>query len=315
MSKLIIQIPCLNEEETLPISINALPKSIPGVDVIETMIINDGSTDKTAEIARKLGVNHIVNLPTNKGLANAFNVGLAKALELGADFLVNTDADNQYNADDIQLLLEPLIAQKADMVVGERPIQEIESFSTVKKNLQVLGSKFIRLLSKCDVKDTPSGFRGLNRKAMASINVFNPYTYTHESLIAAHENNLTVIGIPIRVNKTVLRESRLMKSMFGYIVKSGLTMLRFYIIYNPYKILLTLSGLTTLTGVGLLIRFLVFYLNGNGDGWIQSLIIGCTLIIIGVLSLLIAIVSDIQSINRKLLQKILFEIKNEKKNG
>jgi glycosyltransferase involved in cell wall biosynthesis len=307
--KLIIQIPCYNEEASLPITIGAIPKKIEGVDTVEIMVINDGSIDNTVKVARALGIDHVLDIKQNKGLANAFLAGILEAAMLGADYVVNLDADNQYCADDIHLLLRPLISGEADMVVGERPIREIEDFSWLKKKLQIYGSGVISTLSNTSIRDTPSGFRALNRKAMLKLHIFNEYTYTHESLIAAVEAGLTLKGVSIRTNPGVLRESRLVKNNLSYVLKSALTILRFYFIYNPYPLFITISSLSGVAGLFLLVRFLYFYFIGLGDGWIQSLIIAGILIFISVFTLIAAIICDIARVNRKLLQKILYELR------
>jgi glycosyltransferase involved in cell wall biosynthesis len=307
--KLIIQIPCHNEESTLPVTIAAISRIIEGVTNVEIMIINDGSTDNTLTVARSMNVDHILDIKQNKGLANAFLSGIFEAARLGADYVVNLDADNQYCADDIPLLLEPLLLDQADMVVGERNINNIETFSWLKKKLQIYGSGVIRLLSNTNIRDTPSGFRALNRKAMLKLHIFNEYTYTHESLIAAVESGLAVKGVSIRTNPEVLRKSRLVKNNVTYILKSGFTVVRFYFIYNPYPLFISLSSLTGLMGLFLLFRFLYFYFIGLGDGWIQSLIISGILIFISVFTLIAAIICDIARVNRKLLQKILYELR------
>lgn len=307
--KLIIQIPCYNEEQTLAITINAIPKTIEGVDKVEIMIINDGSKDKTVNVAHSLKVDHILDIKQNKGLANAFISGILEAARLGADYVVNLDADNQYCADDIPVLLKPLLSGEADMVVGERNIRNIENFSWLKKRFQIYGSGIISLLSNTNIKDTPSGFRALNRKAMLKLHIFNEYTYTHESLIAAVESGLALKGVSIRTNPEILRESRLVKNNFSYILKSGLTITRFYFIYNPYPLFITIASLTGTMGLFLLFRFLYFYFIGLGDGWIQSLIISGILIFISVFTLIAAIICDIARVNRKLLQKILYELR------
>ena len=307
--KLIIQIPCYNEEKSLPVTMAAIPKKIEGVDSIEIMVINDGSVDNTVQVARSLQVDHILDLKQNKGLANAFLSGILEAARLGADCVVNLDADNQYCADDIPVLLRPLLSGEADVIVGERQIGDIENFSWLKKKLQIFGSGVIRLLSNTTIKDTPSGFRALNRKAMLTLHIFNQYTYTHESLIAAVESGLILKGVPIRTNPEVLRESRLVKNNLSYVVRSGLTILRFYFIYNPYPLFISISSISGLTGLFLLFRFLYFYFVGLGDGWIQSLIIAGILIFISVFTLIAAVICDIARVNRKLLQKILYELR------
>jgi len=309
MSKLIIMIPCLNEEKTLPIALAALPETIEGIDEIELLVINDGSADKTVDVAKEHGVHHILDFKYKKGLAHAFITGILEAAKLGADYVVNFDADNQYNAGDIPKLLAPLLHEQADMVVGERFIKENANFSWLKKKLQRLGSFTIRKLAKTDIKDTPSGFRALNRHAMITLQVFNSFTYTNESLINATDLELMVVGVPIRSNPEVLRPSRLFKSTFKYIVKNGTIVLRLYLLYNPYPILIGISAIFGSAGLFLLVRFFYFYFTGEGAGWIQSLIIAGILITISLLALVMGIISDMLKVNRKLLQKNLIELR------
>ena len=309
MPKLIIQIPCFNEQDTLPVTLAALPRSIPGVDRVDVLIINDGSTDDTAAVAREHGVEHILDIKVNRGLAHGFMAGLRQALLLGADYVVNLDADNQYNADDIPKLLEPLMQGRADMAVGERPIRDMEHFSATKKSLQTLGSWIVRKLSGTSVKDTPSGFRAMNRNALLNLFIFNEYTYTHESLIAAREAGLRVIGVPIRVNTGQLRPSRLMRSTFEYVVRSAGTVLRFYFLYNSGRFFLSIAVVFLVPGILLIGRFFYFFFTGQGDGWVQSLVIASVLIGVGVLCLIMAVVGDMLKVNRKLMQKTLSELR------
>lgn len=305
--KLIIQIPCFNEEETLPRTLPLLPRTVPGVDKVEIMIINDGSRDETVEVAKRLGVDHILDLGTNRGLAHAFQAGIYRAAQLGADYVVNIDADNQYRADDIPKIVAPLISDQADLVVGERPIRQIQHFGLIKKLLQGFGSYVVRRLSGTDVKDSPSGFRALNRQAMVSLCIFNRYTYTHESLLSAANIGLRIKGVPIGVNAEVLRPSRLMKSMVQYIVKGMGTILRFYAIYNPFPIFMMISVVTGFSGLALFARFFYFYFSGHGDGWTQSLIVASSLLTCAVVSFSTAVICDILSVKRQLLQKVLVE--------
>lgn len=308
-TKLIIQIPCFNEEEGLPDTLRALPAVIEGADVIEILVINDGSTDRTVEVARSLNVHHILDIPTNRGLAHTFSAGLVEAARLGADFVVNLDADNQYCADDIGKLLMPLIAGQADMVVGERPISEMQHFSPMKQKLQQWGSWVVQQLGGHGIKDAPSGFRALNRSAMIRLHIFNSYTYTHESLIAARELDLKVVGVPIRVNPGKQRPSRLVRSTFQYVRRSSAIILRTYLIYNPYKLLLWLSALFVLPSLILLGRFFYHYMGGEGAGYIQSLVIAGMLLTLGLGTFMIAVVCDIMMVNRRLTQKLLEEFR------
>lgn len=308
--KLIIQIPCFNEEKTLPITLNALPKSIDGIDEIEVIIIDDGSSDKTVEVAKELGVKNIFSLNKNYGLARAFSYGLNKAIELAADIIVNTDADNQYCADDIEKIVKPILNNKADMVVGERPIYDIKHFSLSKKMLQKLGSKVMSLISGVKINDAPSGFRAFSRRTAMSINVFDNYTYTLETIIQANAKGLVVENVPIRVNKEE-RPSRLISNNFVYILRSILTMTRMFIVYRPFRFFAIISAIFLILGLLTGGRFLYYYFNGEGSGHVQSLILASILIITGVQTSVVAIASDLLSINRKLLEDIQMRLKNK----
>lgn len=303
--KLIIQIPCWNEEGALPTTLAALPRSVDGIGRVEILIVDDGSTDRTIQTARRLGVDHVLDLKHHQGLAKAFTAGLSKATKLGADYVVNLDADNQYCAEDIPKLLGPLLEGKADIVVGERPIREIEHFSFVKKKLQNLGSWTVRRLSGVDVKDTPSGFRAYNRRAMLRLFIFNDYTYTQESLISATDSGLQVVGVPIRVNPGVMRPSRLMKNIWFYVVSSAGIILRFYLVYNPQGVFLGAAALTGLLGAGLWMRFLYFYFTAGGGGHVQSLLLGGVLLTASMLGFILAVLADIMRTQRRLLQEVL----------
>lgn len=306
--KLVIQIPCYNEESSLPVTLKALPKKIDGIDEIQVLIIDDGSKDKTVEVAKELGVENFVIMPHNSGLARAFVAGINKALALDADIIVNTDADNQYCADDIENLVKPIISGEADIVIGSRPVSEIEHFSPLKKLLQKLGSSVMRLISSTDVEDAPSGFRAFSRNSAIQLNVFDNYTYTLETIIQARAKGLQLKCVPIAVNPD-LRESKLVKNMFDYIRRSMFTMIRMFIIYRPFRFFAILAGM--FLGVGTLIglRFLWFYLFESGAGHIQSLILSAILIITGVQIAVIAVLSELLSINRKLLEDIQRRLK------
>ena len=306
--KLVIQIPCYNEEETLPITLNALPKEIKGIDEIEILIINDGSTDNTVEVAKNLGVKHFVDMPRNSGLARSFTAGLNKALQLGADVIVNTDADNQYCANDIEKLIEPILSSRADIVIGSRPVSQIKHFSLLKKGLQKLGSLVMRIISSTRVEDAPSGFRAFSRNAALQLNVFDNYTYTLETIIQSKAKGLIIECVPINVNPD-LRKSRLVKNMFDYVRRSMFTMLRMFIIYRPFRFFAIVAGLFLFLGLLLGLRFLYFYIFESGMGHIQSLILSAILIIIGVQISVIAILGELFSINRKLLEDIQKRIK------
>jgi glycosyltransferase involved in cell wall biosynthesis len=303
--KLIIQIPCLNEAQTLPIALSALPRKVPGFSSVEWLIIDDGSQDNTVEVAKAHGVDHVVRHAGNKGLATAFMSGLEASLRLGADVIVNTDADNQYNADDIPALTLPVLQHRAEIVVGARPIASIEHFSPVKKLLQKLGSWVVRIASKTDIPDAPSGFRAVSRSAAQRLIVFNEYTYTLETIIQAGQKNIAITSVPIRVNGD-LRPSRLVKSIPSYIKRSIFTIVRIFIIYRPFSFFGTIGA--TLFGLGFLIglRFLWHYMEGNGDGHVQSLILASVLLGMGFQTLLVAFVADLLAANRKLLEDIRF---------
>lgn len=306
--KLVIQIPCYNEEKTLGVTLQALPKSIDGIDEIQVLVIDDGSTDKTLEVARENGVNNFVILPKNVGLAKAFSAGLSEATKLGADIIVNTDADNQYNANDIEKIVRPIIEARADIVIGARPIQNIAHFSFIKKCLQKLGSWVMRLVSSTQIADATSGFRALSREAALKINVFDNYTYTLETIIQAKAKGLEIISVPIGVNGE-LRESRLIKNVFDYIRRSTFTMIRMFIVYRPFRFFAAIGCLFLIPGFLLGMRFLYFYFNHSGQGHIQSLILAAVLIITGVQVGLIAVLADLLSINRKLLEDIQTRLK------
>ncbi len=306
--KLIIQIPCYNEAATLTVALDDLPKHIDGIDEIETLIINDGSADDTVRVAREWGVNHVVSFTRNKGLSKGFMAGLDACLRNGADIIVNTDADNQYCGRDIEKLVRPILNHEADIVIGERPIDDIEHFSPVKKKLQHFGSYVVRKASRTDVADAPSGFRAYSREAAMSVNVINNYTYTLETIVQAGNSRMAVRSVPIRTNPE-LRESRLIKSVSAYIKRSMVTILRSFMMYNPLKFFGAVGGV--LFGLGLLlgIRFLVFYLQGSGAGHVQSLILTSILLLMGVLTWVVGLLADITAANRKILEDIQFRVR------
>lgn len=306
--KLIIQIPCYNEAETLEIALNDLPRHIDGIDEIEYLIINDGSDDDTERIAKEWGVHHVVHFKRNLGLAKGFLAGIDLALRNGADIIVNTDADNQYSGADIEKLVRPIMEKKADIVIGERPIDEIEEFSWVKKKLQRFGSWVVRAASKTNIPDAPSGFRAYSRKAAMRVNVHNEYTYTLETIVQAGRNKMAITSVPIRTNPE-LRKSRLINSMGSYIKKSMLTILRAVLMYKPMKIFTLISSVFILSGTAIGVRFLYFYFTGNGMGHTQSLILAAMMIIIGFQTLVTGMQADIISANRKLLEDIQFRMK------
>ncbi len=306
--KLIIQVPCYNEAATLPEMLKHLPRKVAGFKKVEWLVIDDGSCDGTAECARKHAVDHVVSFTRNMGLARAFMAGIDACLHLGADVIVNTDADNQYDARDIPALTRPILERRAEIVVGARPIDEIAHFSFVKKALQRIGSAVVRLLSKTDIPDAPSGFRAFSRDAAMRLHVFGDYTYTLETIIQAGQQNMNIISVPVRVNED-LRESRLVKSVPRYVFKSFQSIVRIFIVYRPFRFFMSLGLL--LFGAGFLVgaRFLWFYLTGSGEGHIQSLILAAVLLMIGFQAMLSAFIVDLLATNRKLSEDVLYRVR------
>ena len=304
--KLIIQIPCYNEESALPVTLGEIPKSFEGIDEVEILVIDDGSSDKTVEIAKEKGVGHIVSHSRNLGLAKAFATGLKTCIEKGADIIVNLDADNQYRASDIEKLLKPILNKEADIVIGARPIQKIKSFSPLKKFLQKFGSYVIRKISGVDVLDAPSGFRAFTRDAAKRINIFDNYTYTMETIIQAKNKGLIIKSVPIEVNDD-LRPSKLVKSNFDYIKRSMFTIMRFIVIYRPFRFFMKISICLLLIALILGGRFLYFYMTGDGHGHIQSLILCAILFLTGIQSMFFAVIADLMAINRKLIEDIQYK--------
>ncbi|KTS01187.1 glycosyltransferase family 2 protein [Pantoea dispersa] len=301
--KLIIQMPCFNEAGTLAIALAALPRHVKGFDKVEWLIIDDGSTDNTVEVAKECGVDHIVQHMGNKGLAVAFMTGIDNCLKLGADVIINTDADNQYNADNIPDLVTPILEQKAEMVIGARPIATIEHFSPAKKFLQKLGSWVVRGASKTNIPDAPSGFRAISRSAAQKLIVFSEYTYTLETIIQAGQKDISICSVPVDVNDD-LRPSRLVKSIPSYIQRSIFTIIRIFVIYRPFRFFLTIGSLLMSVGVLISIRYLYFYFFRDGEGHIQSLILSAILIMMGFQTILVSFLADLLSANRKLLEDI-----------
>jgi len=312
--KLIIQIPCLNEADSLPIAIAALPREVAGFDSVAWLIIDDGSTDGTADIARALGVDHIVSHPCNRGLAAAFMSGLEAALVAGADVIVNTDADNQYNAGDIPLLVEPILRREADIVVGARPIADTEHFSYLKKKLQRLGSWAVRVASHTTIADAPSGFRAITREAALRLNIFGKYTYTLETLIQAGQSDLRVISVPIRTNPD-LRPSRLVRGIWNYVFRSLTTILRVFIIYRPFVLFAGAGAVCIVAGMALGIRFLFLLSVGDGEGHIQSVVLTALLLILGALVFMMALIADLIAVNRKISEQILVRVRKLEQTG
>ncbi len=312
--KLIIQIPCFNEAEALPVTLKELPRTVPGFSSVEWLVINDGSTDDTAEIAKKNGVDHVINLTNNQGLARAFLAGLDAAVKLGADVIVNTDADNQYRASDIPALVAPICAGKADVVVGARPIDKIGSFSPAKKILQRAGSSVVRFVSKTDIPDAPSGFRALTREAAMRFNVFNDYTYTLETIIQAGQKGMAITSVPVGVNGE-LRPSRLVKSIPSYIRKSLVTIVRIFVVYKAFRFFISIG--LTLFCLGLIggIRYLCYYFSGDSAGHIQSLILASILLGVGFQTILTAFLADLLAVNRRLMEDVQYRVKKMEFSG
>ena len=303
--KLIIQIPCFNEAATLPATLADLPRSVPGFDEVEWLVIDDGSTDETRRVARDHGVDHVVGHTSNQGLARAFMTGLDACLQRGADVIVNTDADNQYKAAGIPALVAPVLDGSADIVVGERPIRIIRHFSPVKKALQKLGSWAVRMASKTAIPDAPSGFRAISRAAAQRLVVFSDYTYTLETIIQAGHKNIAITSVPVEVNEE-LRPSRLVTSVRAYVTRSIVTIVRVFIIYRPFRFFTTLAAVCFLAGFAIGVRFMVFYLSGDGSGHVQSLLLSTLLMGAGFQLFVVAFVADLLAANRKLLEELLY---------
>ena len=308
--KLIIQIPCLNEELTLPETLNNLPKSIDGIDEIEVLIIDDGSTDKTIEVAKSMGAHHILKLTNNKGLAKAFILGINRALKLNADIIVNTDADNQYFGGDINKLIQPIIKKEADIVVGDRQVETIRHFSPMKIFLQKFGSWVVRQLSGTLIPDATSGFRAYSRDAALQLNVVSDFTYTIETIISAGKKNLAITHVPVKTNKK-LRESRLFPSIRVYLKRSLVTMLKVYSMYRPLRIFTIAGGASFILGFAIGCRYLFFFLMGQTEGHIQSLILSAILLIVGFQIIMMGIAAELIAVNRQILEDIQVRIKNQ----
>jgi glycosyltransferase involved in cell wall biosynthesis len=306
--KLIVQIPCYNEANTLPLVLASIPREIPGVDAIEVLIIDDGSTDGTADIARRLGVEHVVRHTRNRGLAASFSTGLDACLRLGADIVVNTDGDNQYCQADIPLLIGPILGGRADMVVGDRQVDGVLGFSPRKRMLNKLGSAVVRRLSGTEVPDAPSGFRAYSREAASRLNVLSTYSYTLETLIQAGAQRMAVEFVPVRTNPK-LRDSRLFKSMTDYIKRSGATMLRSYATYQPLRVFLSIGLLLLVVGLFGVARFAYFFASGGGGGHVQSLVIAGALVVVGFQIALIGLLADLTAANRRLLEEALYRLR------
>jgi glycosyltransferase involved in cell wall biosynthesis len=306
--KLVIQIPCYNEEATLGITLKGLPREVPGFDCVEWLIIDDGSQDETARIAREHGVDHVVRFTRNQGLAAAFMAGLDAAVAAGADVVVNTDADNQYDASFIPQLTEPILMGRADLVIGARPIRSIEHFSGLKKVLQNLGSWVVRVASNTDVPDAPSGFRAMSRQAAMELRVFNEYTYTLETIIQAGQKRFAVASVPVRVNGD-LRPSRLVRSIPSYVWRSLIVICRIFVTYKPFAVFTALGTAISMAGLLLSGRFLYYYFTNHGDGHVQSVILAALLLGVGFFLAVAGIVADLISVNRKLLERLDYRVR------
>jgi glycosyltransferase involved in cell wall biosynthesis len=301
--KLIIQIPCYNEEKSLPLTLRHLPRELDHIDTVEWLIVDDGSTDDTVRVAHDNGVDHVVELHHNQGLSKAFMAGLDACLRRGADIIVNTDADNQYDARDIPALIQPILDGKAEIVIGDRAVSGIPHFSPVKKVLQRIGSFVVRKLSKTSVMDAPSGFRAIHRRAAMQLNVFNEYSYTIETIIQAGHKNIVVASVPVRTNPD-LRPSRLVKSIRSYVVQMLMVMCRIFITYRPLRFFFTVGTLIMLPGIALGLRYLWIMANGLGFGNIQSLILAAVFLLAGFFVILCGFLADLISVNRKLLEEV-----------
>jgi glycosyltransferase involved in cell wall biosynthesis len=306
--KLIIQIPCFNEAATLGATLAGLPRRVAGFDAVEWLVIDDGSSDDTAAVARQRGVDHVVRHTRNQGLARAFMTGLDACLARGADVIVNTDADNQYHAGDIPALVAPIVGGEADIVVGARPIETIAHFSVLKKLLQKLGSWVVRAASSTEIPDAPSGFRALSRAAAQRLMVFNDYTYTLETIIQAGQKNMAITSVPVRVNAE-LRPSRLVRSVPSYVERSIVTIVRIFVIYRPFRFFAAIGAVLFTAGFLIGLRFLWRYLHGEGTGNVQSLILAGALLVMGFQTVLVAFLADLLAANRKLMEEVRFLLK------
>ena len=311
--KLIIQIPCYNETESLPETVAQLPRQIDGVDKVEFLVVDDGSSDATVETARACGVDHVLSLPHHSGLATAFAAGLEACLRLGADLIVNTDADNQYNAADIPLLVRPLLRGEAEMVIGDRGVATLQTFSPLKRRLQVIGSQVVSRAAGLDVPDATSGFRAMTRDVALHTIVLSDYSYTLETIIQAGNRSTRVISVPVRTNPPK-RPSRLMTDMGQYLKHSSATIIRSYTMYRPLRVFSTVGTIFSLLGLALVIRFLVFYFQGIGGGHIQSLVLAAVLLIVGFQTWLIGLLADLVGKNRRLMEEVLWRVRGDGEN-
>jgi glycosyltransferase involved in cell wall biosynthesis len=306
--KLIVQIPCYNEEHTLPETFNDIPREIEGVDTVEIMIIDDGSTDRTVEVAKALGVDHIIRNKNNRGLARTFRKGIDECLKLGADIIVNTDGDNQYAGWDIPKLITPIVEGNADVVVGDRKTQDIQHFSPIKKLLQRLGSYVVKKVSGVQVPDAVSGFRAYSREAALQLNIISPFSYTIEALIQSGKKHMAVAHVQVETNAKT-RESRLFTSIPKFIERQLTTIVRMYTMYQPLRVFVLIGGLITLVGLIPIARFLIYYFMGEGDGHVQSLILGSVISLLGAFTFLIALIADLINFNRQLIEQTLEKVR------
>jgi glycosyltransferase involved in cell wall biosynthesis len=307
--KVIVQIPCYNEEHTLPQVVADIPRRIEGVDEVEILVIDDGSTDATAEVAHALGVDHVVRHKRNRGLARAFRTGIDACLRLGADIIVNTDGDHQYSGADIPRLCAPILRGQADIVVGDRQTDSIRHFSSLKKRLQRSGSAFVRMLSETDVPDVVSGFRALSRDAAIHLNILSPFSYTVEMIIQAGKKHMAIAAVPVVTNPR-LRQSRLFRNIPHFMGSQLTTLVRMYSMYQPLRVFFYTGLLVALIGAVPVVRFLYFYAIGEGDGHVQSLLLGAVLLMMGFLTVMIGLLADLIQFNRQLLEMILVRLKS-----
>jgi glycosyltransferase involved in cell wall biosynthesis len=306
--KLIIQIPCFNEAETLPATIADLPRQVPGFSVVEILVIDGGSTDNTVEVARKHGADHILQLSQNRGLAYAFSKGLEVALNLGADVIVNTDGDNQYRGEGVLDLVQPIVDGRAEMVVGDRRVETIKHFSRTKKILQKIGSWVVRWASGTDIPDSTSGFRAFSRDAALQLSVYSTHTYTLETIIQAGKKGIDITHVPVGTNEK-LRESRLIRSIPSYVMSSAITILRIFLMYEALRIFLTIGSMLFGLGTLLILRFLYFFLIGEGQGHVQSLIGAAILVVLGFQTFLLGLLADLIAKNRRLNEEMAYRLR------